>query len=252
MRLTKAILDGFKIPEKRQVFLWDSETPGFGVRVSPGGTITFVAQGRIRGTTRRVSLGKYGILTVQQARVMAQSELLKMIKGVDPVKEKIKQDVYGKTLREISADYLLDRKNLKESSRQDILRHVKTSFHDWADRPAIDITRDKVGVRFAELSEKSPAQANQGFRVLRALLNYARGKYRPSGKPLFVENPVSVLSDTRVWNHIKPRSNRIPLDRIGACWSLLQATRSNPFEKEINHTAADAASFPLLTRCRWS
>ncbi len=252
MKLTKSIIEGVEIPKKGQVFLWDSETRGFGVKVYPGGAITFICQARVRGVTRRVSLGRYGILTVQQARRKAQDEILKMIEGLDPSVEKVKHDAYGKTLRQIAESYIRDRKDLKKSSQADIWKHVNKSFGDWADKPVIEITRDKVAVRFAELSERSNAQANQAMRILRAILNYARGKYRPDDKPLLIENPVSVLSDTKVWNRVKARSGRIPTDKIGASWNLLRSIRENPFETTINHTGADALCFLLLTGCRWS
>lgn len=251
MKLTKGIIEGVELPKKGQVFLWDEETRGFGVKFYPGGAITFIAQARVKGVTRRVSLGRYGVLTVQQARRKAQDEILKMIEGIDPSVEKVKHDAYGKTLRQITESYIKDR-DLKKTSQADIWKHVNKSFSDWADRPAIEITRDKVAVRFAELSERSNAQSNQAMRILRALLNYARGKYRPDDKPLLLENPVSVLSDTKVWNRVKARSGRIPTDKIGASWNLLRSIRENPFETTINHTGADALSFLLLTGCRWS
>lgn len=251
MKLTKTLIEGVELPEKGQVFLWDEETRGFGVRFTPG-AITFIAQARVKGITRRISLGRYGVLTVQQARKKAQDELVKMGEGKDPIQEKVKQDAYGKTLRQIAESYIKDRKNLKESSQKDIWKHVNKSFSDWADKPAIEITRDKVAVRFSELSERSNAQSNQAMRILRALLNYARGKYRPDDKPLFIENPVSVLSDTKVWNRVKARSSKVPTDKVGVVWNRLRSIRENPFEPVINHTGSDALSFLLLTGCRWS
>lgn len=251
MKLTKTIIDTAKLPEKGQSFLWDSETRGFGVRLTPG-SVAFIAQARVEGTTRRVTIGRYGVYTVQQARRAAQDAILNMTKGIDPAKEKARHDAYGKTLRQVTESYLMDRKDLKESSRKDILKHLNKSFADWADRPVIEITRDMVAIRFSELSERSAAQSNQAFRNLRAILNYARGKYRPDNKPLLVENPVSVLSDTRAWNKVKARPNKIPLDKIGLVWNFIRSIRENPFETEISQTGADGITFLLLTGCRWS
>ncbi|MFC1580035.1 tyrosine-type recombinase/integrase [Thermodesulfobacteriota bacterium] len=129
---------------------------------------------------------------------------------------------------------------------------MNKSFSDWADRPTIEITRDKVLERFRELTEKSPAQANQAFRVLRAILNYAMATLRPDDKPLIIENPVRVLSDAKMWNHIKPRSSRIPNEKVGDAWNVLQEIRNNDFETVIRHTLADAISILLLSGARWS
>ena len=77
-------------------------------------------------------------------------------------------------------------------------------------------------MRFRELSERSAAQANQAFRILRALLNYARAAYRPGDKPLMIENPVKIISEAKLWNRVEPRSGQIPLNKIGIAWNVLQ------------------------------
>lgn len=250
MKLTKKIVEGESLPEKGQCFLWDSETRGFGIRLTPTGR-TYIAQGRVNGVTRRVSLGRHGIITIQEARKKAQDELSRMGNGIDPVIEKKRADAYSMTLREITNNYLRDRRDLKQSSRADILKHLNKSFSQWADRPAIEITRDKVIAHFRELTERGPAQANQAFRNLRAILNYARAAYRPDDKPLLIDNPVSVLSDTKLWNKVRPRSGRIPTDKIGLAWNTLRALRESPGETTIRHTLTDAVSFLLLTGARW-
>ena len=140
---------------------------------------------------------------------------------------------------------------MKPSSRADILKHINKAFSSWADQPAIEITRDKVIVLFRQLTERGPAQANQAFRNLRALLNYARAAYRPDNKPLLLENPVSVLSDTKMWNKVKARSGKIPTDKIGAAWNLLRSIREDPYQTIISHILADALCFLLLTGARW-
>ncbi|MBE9572347.1 MAG: tyrosine-type recombinase/integrase [Proteobacteria bacterium] len=252
MKLTKGIVEGAILPEKGQRFLWDSETRGFGIRLTPSGRM-YIVQGRVNGATRRVSLGRLGLLTLQQARKKAKRELSAMLEGIDPAMEKKRIEAYGLTLKEITEEYLRDRRDMKSSSRSDILKHLNRAFSQWADRPAIEITRDKVIALFRELTERGPAQANQAFRNLRAILNYARAAYRlDDDKPLLIENPVSVLSDTKMWNKIRARSGRIPTDKIGIGWNILQSLRESPGETIISHTLADALLFLLLTGARWS
>jgi len=250
MKLTKATVENATLPKKGQSFLWDSETRGFGVRFTPTGR-TYIIQGRVNGKSRRVSLGRHGVITLQQARKQAQKELVSMLQGKDPVIEKKRAEIYSLTLREITEDYLKDRRNLKPSSKKDILKHLNKSFQLWADRPAKEITRDKVLTRFRELTERGPAQANQAFRNLRALLNYACGAYRPDDKPLLLENPIDVLSDTKLWNKLQAKTGRIPTDKVGVAWNTLQKIRKSPAGSIISHTAADALSFLLLTGGRW-
>lgn len=253
MNLTKKKVESLPYPKDGQTLIWDDSIKGFGIRITALRK-TYIIQGRVHGTgaTRRVTLGEHGVLTLQEARKRAKKELSAMLAGTDPSKEKKRARVEAVTLRKVVEGYLVDRRDLKPSSRSDIEKHLKRSFADWADRPFVEITRDKILKRFRELTDRGPAQANQAFRVLRALLNYARGKHRHLDEPILLENPVKVLSDTKVWNRIKSRSSRIPVDRIGAVWNLLQGFRASPEQTRIGQTLTDAVCFLLLTGCRWS
>lgn len=251
MKLTKKIVENAALPERGQRFLRDSELKGFGVRLTPGSRV-YIVQGRVNGVDRRVTIGKHGVLTLQDARDKARKILAGMIDGIDPVVEKKTAQAYSKTLRDIMDEYIKDRKDLKASYVADIHKHLAGAFAPWADRPAVEITRDKVAERFRELTERSAAQANQAFRVLRAILNYARAAYRPDGKPMIVENPVSILSNMKIWNRVKARSGRIPTEKIGAAWNVLQALREDPGQTTIGKTLADAVAFLLLTGARWN
>jgi len=68
-----------------EFFVWDSDLSGFGVRVKPSGVKSFIVRYRtMRGRERRFTLGKYGHLTVENARKLAQQELGKIAAGEDP------------------------------------------------------------------------------------------------------------------------------------------------------------------------
>ena len=62
---------------------------GFGVRVLPSGKATFLIQYRAaHGGTRRLTLGTYGVLTIDQARELAKVELVNVLKGADPSRQR--------------------------------------------------------------------------------------------------------------------------------------------------------------------
>jgi integrase len=88
-KLTKRSIDALKPNHRRDTFLWDGELRGFGVRVKPSGTKTFIIQYRnLEGRTRRCVIGQYGVLTVEQARDLAQKKLAAVIDGADPSAER--------------------------------------------------------------------------------------------------------------------------------------------------------------------
>jgi integrase len=87
-KLTKTILDGAELRPK-PYFMWCSDLPGFGVRIFPGGRKSFYADYYNRdGQRKRMSLGPYGKLTVDEARRMARITLGSVLSGEDPALER--------------------------------------------------------------------------------------------------------------------------------------------------------------------
>lgn len=84
-RLTKRMVDGLRPLPDRDVFAWDGEIRGFGVRVKPTGVKTYFVQYRnADGRTRRLVIGKHGILATDQARDQGRQRLAEVSKGEDP------------------------------------------------------------------------------------------------------------------------------------------------------------------------
>ena len=88
-KLTKRVVDALK-PRKVgvkvfELFVWDRELRGFGVRVSTLGLKSFFVQYRTRaGRHRRTVIGRYGLMTVEQARAAARERLVAVASGLDP------------------------------------------------------------------------------------------------------------------------------------------------------------------------
>jgi hypothetical protein len=92
LRLTKRIADASAAREDRY-HLWDVALPGFGLRVEKSGTKTFIvryrADGGGRSASRRfITIGRFGTLTVDQARRRAKSLLGAAAVGEDPAAER--------------------------------------------------------------------------------------------------------------------------------------------------------------------
>ncbi len=252
MKLTKSFIEKLQLTEPGEVdFYWDSEVKGYGLKVSSTKKV-YIAQGKYQGTTRRITIGTHGVITEAQARDRAKKELIRISDGFNPASEKRKEKILGMTLSEVIDSYVKARV-LKPLTISDIYKHSRTSFVDWLDKPVSKITRSKVLERFQQMSVRAPAQANQAFRILRSLLNYARASFRDSDDmAILPENPVSVLSDAKVWNFVKPKSRKVSVDKVGIAWNFIQSLRSNTSMTEVTRTHVDYLAFLMLTGCRKS
>jgi integrase len=90
-KLTKRVVDTIR-PDpagRRDVFAWDSDLRGFGVRMKPSGAATYLVQNRNKeGRTRRLAIGKLGTLTPEEARRLARDKLVEATRGGDPSAER--------------------------------------------------------------------------------------------------------------------------------------------------------------------
>jgi Arm domain-containing DNA-binding protein len=77
-KLTKRFVDSVAVPKAgaADVVIWDSDLPGFGLRVKASGVRSYMLQYRnASGRSRRVTVGQHGVLTAEQARNHARGLL---------------------------------------------------------------------------------------------------------------------------------------------------------------------------------
>lgn len=88
-KLTKALIDSLPLStDGSQTTVMDTVTPGFGIRVGSSSKTFIVVKRMPHGTPKRVTLGKYGALTLDTARKMALDSLAQLSKGLNPNTEK--------------------------------------------------------------------------------------------------------------------------------------------------------------------
>src|SRR5580765_8412192 len=99
-RLTKQVIDETPFPVAGQVFVRDTELSGFGLRVTQGRK-SFILEKRIRGRMRRLTIGPYGPLTLEQARKLAATHVGAIAQGADPAQ--VRQDqIHESTFGDLS------------------------------------------------------------------------------------------------------------------------------------------------------
>ena len=112
--LTKRTVDAAKA-EAKQFILWDDTLTGFGLRVEPANSrgemrktfvVRYRAGGGRTGTLRQTNIGRYGVVTVDQARRKARALLGAAAAGGDPLGDAKAQRKAGITVGEVCDWYL--------------------------------------------------------------------------------------------------------------------------------------------------
>ena len=170
-RLTKQVIDGTPFPLAGQVFVRDTELPGFALRVTQGRK-SFVLEKRIRGRMRRLTIGPYGPLTVDQARTLAKTHVGAIAQGTDPAQ--IRQDrLHEPTFRDLTAQYLERHAPRKRSARDD-RGMLQTHLAVFRTRKLTDLSRNDVARLHATVGATTPYRANRLVALLRKMFNLAR------------------------------------------------------------------------------
>lgn len=262
MRLNKTNVDKLPLPESGSTLTWDDAVSGFGVRTTSKGVKSYVVQARVNGKSRRITLARHGVITADEARARAKTELGRMSEGIDPaeVKQKAADDrartkAMSVTLQQVWDEYRESRrkdgKTRKQSTLDDIQGHLNRNFNEWLKRPITDITRDGVLAKHKAIAKRGTYQADQAMRYLRSLLNFARDVHTtPDGTPCLPNNPVDVLRSARQWHAPQRRRVVIPKAKLGKAICALERIATAPDEVRTAKTQADLELFLMFTGLR--
>lgn len=96
LKITKDAIDKLPVPAHHDELYWDTsrEGPlGFGLRITPRGAKSFIFQYRPKGRkhARRITIGRYGNITPDQARKLAKDHGYTVAEGKDPLEVKRKK-----------------------------------------------------------------------------------------------------------------------------------------------------------------
>lgn len=99
VNLTKSVIDKIEAPvDKDQVFYRDEKLKGFALRITASGMKSFIVETRVAGKVKRITLGKYGAITTEEARKQAKVLIGKIARGDNPVAEKKANKIKAMTL----------------------------------------------------------------------------------------------------------------------------------------------------------
>jgi integrase len=254
IKLTKSRVDTLPVSTGGQVFYWDTDLKGFGLRVG-NNVKCYIAQAKVGGKTVRVTIGRHGLFTPDEARRLARDHLQLMAKGANPNDVKRQTELEQVTLEQAFEEFLAARKNLKPRTIAQYTYILDEYLGDWKKKPLLQLTRDMVASRHQELGLRSHAQANLAMRFLRSALNFAGGRYVDAeGKPLITDSPTRRLSQTKAWYRVERRNTYIKLTELSpwytAVCDLGQGTTKRPRSDRKRRIVRDYLLLLLLTGLR--
>jgi integrase len=241
IHFTKATVERLPTPERRRYYR-DTKEPRLGLYVTEKGHKSFFAMVTIGGKSRRIPVGRFPDTSVPLARLKAAETASEVAKGVDPVQAKRDTAAASLTLSEVLETYLEERE-LKDSTRRDYRKALGETFGQWLERPLAKLDEAAVLRLYRERGKASKARADNAARVLRALCNFARGRYkRADGTSLFANNPTDILNEAKVRFRIQRRRTAIAAHDLRDWWASVHGLS--------NHIARDYLVFLLMCGTR--
>ena len=171
-RIVEKSIKKMDAPEHGNRIEWDSEIPGFGVRVTAAGAMSFILDYRIAGRQRRYTIGRHPELTVVAARAEAGKLRARIRDGHDPMEER-NQGRLEPTLGDLAAEYLEryavpnKRPTSLRNDRQMIDNHIRPKI---ANLRLKAVSRRDIEVLHLSL-KATPYTANRVLSLLSKMFN---------------------------------------------------------------------------------
>jgi integrase len=172
LKISKRTIDAAKPSDARYV-LWDTELKGFGVRVETSGLKSFLVRYRHLGRRRFLSLGRFGEITPEQARLLAQKALSKVREGADPADER-SQDREAITVKKLVERFLAD--HVEEKRKSKTATHYRSILEGYlvpkyGSKKAQELTRADMAKLHLEIKH-APYQANRLLAVVASMYSF--------------------------------------------------------------------------------
>lgn len=160
----------------RRFEIWDKRLPGFGLRVTAAGVKTFVVMYRLNGVKRRLTLGRYPMLSLAEARQQAMAALTKVTRCVDPADPVLAVTDEHHRFEDVVTAFVAmhcARHNRPNTARE-TERLLRMHFQPmWQTRDIATITRkDVLAVLDKIVARGTPILANRALAAVRKLFNW--------------------------------------------------------------------------------
>lgn len=241
-KLTKKMVDATEPKSTGDVWVWDSDVHGFGMRVQASGRKTYVVRYRTRDNVqRKQTIARCSDMPPDQARDLARQIFVSVAQGMDPMAAKHEEKKASVTVEDLQKRY--DREwakpYKKPSSR--LVDETNWRLHiipAMGSKLVREVTRADILTLHGSLSEK-PAVANQCMALLSKAFNLAEmWEWRPENS-----NPCRGVKKYT----IQPRELILNVDQIKQLDTTLDKLLA---AKKIRKPMVDLVRLLMLTGCR--
>lgn len=219
LRINKRTVDDLE-PGTERFIVWDDKLPAFGCEVMPSGVKSYKLMYRVGGRLRKLTLGRHGAITAEEARDLARKALGAVAGGSDPASDKVE----ARRAQSVSIAFAewLDRHidvKRKPTTRVEYRRlfdkHIKPSI---GARALKEVQRADVLALHRKLAT-APYVANRAVAVLRSFFTWCE---RQSLRPLN-SNPARLVEFYRE----AKRERLVSADEFARLGAALRASAAN-------------------------
>jgi integrase len=179
----------------REVMVTDTDVPSLHIRIHPSGHTSYIFRHRQRGRVYKTTLGRFGNLTLDDARQTARAYVGRIALGFDPIKEKIEEDKRHTdaldavrraktenassgefTVQAMGKEWAASRKDDRRSPRYvvSIRNALQRTLAPVLDLPARQLGKDRIqGLIDDAENERGPAAAAQALMALSLVFKHA-------------------------------------------------------------------------------
>src|SRR5439155_14438924 len=87
-KISEKVVKTLTPPKQGNSIVYDTQIPGFGVRITAGGAVSFILNYRVHGRERRLTIGRQPEWSVIAARNYALELRRRISEGIDPLEER--------------------------------------------------------------------------------------------------------------------------------------------------------------------
>jgi len=203
-----------------------SDGKGLSVRVTPGGTRTWIFRYRYEGKPRRMTLGKFPGVSLAVAREKHAKAMQSIQSGVDPGRKQQEakaERIAAPTISQMIQEFWKIELNAKKSGPETRRLLNKDVVPRWGARKVADLKRRDIVLLIDDIRDRAPITANRVLGALTRFFNFAAERGIIDDSPcLRIRKPketgrARVLTDEEIkllWEALDLENKEVDIYRI--------------------------------------